>query len=132
MKKEHVIFLVLLLAAAIVTGSTAGFISHFKYIVQYQQAGHTQTCATTQEPEEDHADRASNRSEKVMVVSDQEEEAIYDMLLELGMNQGEEPSRFIAEFQQQQSLKPTGNLDSSTLQVIIQQATLKKATDYNQ
>ncbi len=132
MKKEHMIFLVFLLSAAVVAGATAGFISNFKYIAQYYQTAQAQTCMVAQEPEEDSVAGTTNRAEKVLVVSEQEEEAILDMLLDLGMDQAEDPSRFIAEFQQEQSLEPTGNLDSVTLQAIIQQATLKKAANYNQ
>ncbi|KUG03880.1 hypothetical protein ASZ90_018659 [hydrocarbon metagenome] len=150
MKKEHFILLVFIASAALVSGYTLAFTSCYKVIMNQnlhpvaviaeQQAGSknigpdisdtslaaedcTIACLTDVQKTE-----GTQRSTEVMVVDSLEKAEIEAMLTSLGLQEGQEYSQFIREFQQQQSLDPTGTLDSATLNLIMQQAKLEKVS----
>lgn len=146
MKKETFFFLALVLAAAVITGSTVGIISNFDIIVNNSSIANPsvseQAESTADEKNTADVDSDTNLqdgksscykvtadSTELMVISQKEKEQIMVMLQELGMSKDSDYTEFIRNFQQTQSLNPTGNLDSKTLDAIIRQATLKRVAD---
>lgn len=150
MKKEYVFFLVLVLAAAIVTGSTIGIVNNLDIILGHNHNADNVLASSDNLPIEkrvaqnNNSDDVSNISRsaasrnsniatpdatELMLVSQQEQEQIVDMLKYLGMPEGADYSEFIRQFQQTHSLKPTGNLDSITLDTVIRQVTINKVSE---
>ncbi len=153
MKKEHFIFLVFVASAALVSGYTLAFTSCYKVIMnqnlepgaiiaEQQFAGETissdisdtntasEGCsvACLTDAQAAASTEGAPSSTEMMVVDSVEQAEIEAMLTALGLQEGQEYSQFIREFQQQQSLDPTGNLDSATLNLIMQQLKLEKVT----
>ncbi|MGS0746098.1 peptidoglycan-binding domain-containing protein [Syntrophomonas erecta subsp. sporosyntropha] len=140
MKNEHFIFLVLILSAAIIAGSTAGIINNFESIANHLQQ--KQALASNDEdtpevakgenetspPRQASVDTVSSGTSEYMVITDAEQQEIKNMLSTLGMKSGQDPAEFIRHFQKDHSLNATGNLDSQTLQLIINQSTRVQAS----
>jgi hypothetical protein len=150
MKKEYLFFLVLVLAAAIVTGATIGFVSSFHNIQQQAQENISQVQATEQQALE-KSDRVKNDNgnaevndnevtnvaitqyaapiteQGYLVLSREEKQQIVDMLVSLGATKDGDYSTFIRNFQKEKLLPPTGNLDSLTLNAIINEVTRQRA-----
>ncbi|MDD2586188.1 MAG: hypothetical protein PHT79_06325 [Syntrophomonadaceae bacterium] len=147
MKKEHFFFLVLVLAAAIVTGSTIGIVNNLDIILEPNHnvlASSDNLQVEKRVAQNSNSDDVSNISRstasrnsniektdstELMLVSQQEQEQIVDMLKYLGMTESADYSEFIRQFQQTHSLNPTGNLDSLTLDTVIRQVTINKVSD---
>lgn len=131
MKKEYFIFLILIVAAAVVTGSTIAFASNFDVINsslnQTPTANLESQLADVSNDKEDLSD--SDDTYEVTVISAGEQEQILRMLKALGLVNGADPEEYIKNFQAQNSLEPTGNLDSETLSLIIEQIKLEKANE---
>lgn len=155
MKKEYLFFLVLVLAAAIITGATIGFISNFHHIQKQAQENLSQVQTTEQQtleqgdgvkdenanPEDEPLYNDSNEIKKVtvsqpaaptteqgyLVLSGEEKQQIVDMLVSLGATKDGDYSAFIRNFQKEKSLPPTGNLDSLTLNAVIYEVTKQRA-----
>lgn len=154
MRKEYLFFLVMVLAAAIITGATIGFISNFHYIVNQPQDSSSQVEPTTSPagqgdlanskavtPAGQEDSNTDNQVRKVAVVkpsnpsaeqgylvlSREEKQQVINMLESLGANKDGDYSEFIKDFQKKKSLTPTGNLDSLTLNAIIQEVTRQRA-----
>ncbi len=161
MKKEYLFFLVMVLAAAVITGATIGFISNFHYIEKQvkddlNQLEPAQQQVSVPNPD-DQSDRIQNEAvssegkenqitdnkiKKVAVVrpatpateqgylvlNGEEKQQIVDMLVSLGATKNEDYSAFIRNFQREKSLPPTGNLDSLTLNAIINEVTRQRAS----
>ena len=160
MKKEYLFFLVMVLAAAVITGATVGFISNFHYIEKQVKENSNQLKPTqpqvsvlnsddqsngvknkTTNPEDKGNQITDNQINKVAVVrsatpvadqgylvlSKEEKQQVVDMLDSLGANKDGDYITFIRNFQIEKSLPPTGNLDSLTLNAIINEATRQRA-----
>ncbi len=153
MKKEHFILLVFIASAALVSGYTLAFASCYKVVMNQnlepgaviaeQQTGDksigpdisdtstaTEGCsvACLTDAQTASSTEGAQSSTEMMVVDKVEKAEIEAMLTALGLQEGQEYSQFIREFQQQQSLDPTGTLDSATLNLIMQQVKMEKVT----
>lgn len=144
MKKQFAIFLVLIICAAMVGSSTLVIVLNLPTIAQASQklqAEAEQPDATIQAPETRTASHQTSENTKAvaMAFSSQqsaplapeftaaEREQIAQMLKDLGM-QGQDISiDTVKNFQNQNSLSPTGNIDTTTLNEIIRQLALVKA-----
>lgn len=135
------IFLILILCSAIVTGTTIGIAANFPLLTQHIQSTTDQAAEYEPTPsaEQQSADQDAgfinvanseelNRSHQMMVVTSEEKDEIRSMLEQLGMSSDQDEAEFIREFQINNSLSPTGSLDSQTLNMMIKQATLNKAS----
>jgi len=143
MRKEYFIFLVFVISAAIVSGYTLAFASCFKVIANHNpdtraliaayqakdkntQISYKNTAGIDEDISNPTPHGNSISRAEMMVVSSEEKEQLVIMLTALGMQEGQDYNQFIKNFQQQQSLNPTGNLDSATLNKIVQQVKLKR------
>lgn len=138
MRKEHYIFLVFMVAAAVVCGYTLAFASCYKTIIsENPPAGiiaseKAQQPSQNPKPQESESTAATqlasaNSETEMMIVSQDEQQEIEEMLRTLGMQEGQDLEEFLIDFQKEQNLEPTGNLDSITLNTVITQTTLQKA-----
>ncbi|SHG82919.1 Putative peptidoglycan binding domain-containing protein [Thermosyntropha lipolytica DSM 11003] len=155
MRKEYIVFFSLILAAAITAGSTLSLAANAQALAKYSTA-QPQTEKTTSPAEEEdktsslkqeekkeeisssyfHKDNANNpqisyiyiadRNKPVNLTEEQKKEVI-SLLKELGMQNEEEYTSFLQEFQQQRNLPPTGQLDTFTLELIINQVQIERA-----
>lgn len=141
MKKSTFFFLVLVLAAAVVTGSTLSVISNFELIKSAAQNQSTINNASSEnaqqiEPADVHKDNASvqtasattDASTELMVVSPEESAEITSMLVNLGMTCDTDSGKFIKQYQVTHGIQPTGNMDSITLSSIINDVKIERAT----
>lgn len=149
MKKSTFFFLVLVLAAAVVTGSALGVISNFDIIknaAQHnnQSAGNDavadnpsseteQKNAGQEQAQDDKAIQtasasAANTATEVMVVSPEENAEITSMLVKLGMASDADSDDFVKEYQANHGIQPTGSIDSITLDTIINDVKMKRVT----
>ncbi|MEN6348871.1 MAG: hypothetical protein ABFD08_05650 [Syntrophomonas sp.] len=143
MKKQYAIFLILIICAAMVSSSTLVIVLNMPLIAQTSQklqaeaeqpaksnpATETQTAsAQTSRKNTVVADSSNNASSPVSGdFTPAEKEQIAQMLNDLGMQEKEFSADSIKSFQNQNSLSPTGNLDTNTLNEIIRQLSLVKA-----
>ncbi len=143
MKKANFLFVILIVAAAVITGSTIAIASNFDLLVA--QANQTQVVQSdkigfqldelekipelsesefdqvlTQFPEQDISNEAFSQHEQKQVL---------EMLYALGMVNGNNYNEFILDLQKKHKLEPTGELDSQTLSLILEQFKLKKANN---
>lgn len=141
MKKQMVIFLVLIICAAMVGSSTLVIVVHMPYIAHTSQVLQAE-AERSDEPNSAVDVKAepgqANENSTVLAMKSSsvpssteftpaEKQQIAEMLNHLGI-QGEDVSAdAIKTFQSQNSLNPTGNLDTSTLNEIIRQLALVKA-----
>lgn len=144
MKRQYAFFLVLIICAAMVGSSTLVIVLNMPIIAQTSQrlqaeaeqtaksnpAAETQT-ASTQTSRKDTVVAMESSNQAPSPVSGEftlaEKEQIAQMLNELGMQEKDISADSIKSFQNQNSLSPTGNLDTSTLNEIIRQLALVKA-----
>jgi hypothetical protein len=149
MKPTTYIFLVLVLAAAIVTGSALAITSNFQAIKtaadQQNQSGSSPNAreavskdaagtdsASVKPPQNAAVQTASVNSDtdtEFMVVSPQENAEIAAMLQNLGMTDSRDS---IKQYQQTRGIEATGNLDSITLNSIINDAKIQRAAQQTQ
>ncbi len=146
MQKGYFFFLILVLASAVILGSTIGLISNVSYIVQHTELLKPQPNEASPDV---HADNAippapkpsspdslqgekqpstSSGNSEYMILSQEEKEQIKQMLLGLGMGENDDLGQFVLEYQKKNSLEATGILDSQTLDAIIRQTTLKEVS----
>ncbi len=154
LKKGNFFFLVFLLAAAVILGSTVGLISNINYIVKTEMNKEKPTSSkaeeeTVAEPESTspettpQADYAYNNLEtsdppaqsvspsadpNQIDIGDEERQLLKEMLYNLGMKETDDFNAFVRAFQNKNSLQATGNIDYSTLNAIIQQSTLQEVS----
>ena len=163
MKKEYYIFLILIVAAAVITGSTIGLASNFDLIMknsplqaeqmqaEQAQSGQTQTeqlstehlqIASIDKPMEDNSmdttaelaatpnspSRGGNSPyfKDDLIISPHDRRQILGLLVVLGMIDTNNYDTFLKEFQTQHELNPSGNLDTDTLNHIIEQVRSEK------
>ncbi|MDD3853540.1 MAG: peptidoglycan-binding domain-containing protein [Syntrophomonadaceae bacterium] len=136
MKKEYYFFFIFVIAAATLIGSTIAVISNMGNIINHHNA--TQTDAGVKPDKSAYhvsadeinigKDAVAETDYELMVVSDLEQQQIDAMLKQLGKSDDQDKGQFISEFQQLNSLPPTGTLDSKTLHLIITQVTLNQAS----
>ncbi|HWP97705.1 MAG TPA: hypothetical protein VN426_12745 [Syntrophomonadaceae bacterium] len=150
MKKEHLVFLILVTIAAIFGGSTLAIATNYTCLAQHAQelqtaqnnnaeeaASSTLTQANkpvdkAQEPQQlasTATQSGSPQNGEVMGVTPEEKQQIENMLSSLGKSQSSDYASFITDFQSKHSLNPTGYLDTETLNVIIREVALVKASD---
>jgi murein L,D-transpeptidase YcbB/YkuD len=148
MKNSTFFFLILVLAAAVITGSALGVISNFDTIINAAQnqnqsnltdADNNSSDGRTESGQDNSlveksakdvvqtASVSASTSTQIMVVSPEENGEIDSMLRQLGMTNGESSSAFIKEYQSTHGLKPTGSIDSTTLKRIINDVTYERA-----
>jgi len=154
MKKEYFWFLILILAAAVITGSTLGMITNFKYISQQSkirlqenkavetkaiklnnssspkqtQAVNNEPVSTDSAPQQLAANGASDTT--IMLVSQTEKDEFDAMLNAVESNHGADYSARIKSFQEKHALPITGVMDSQTLSILINQATLQRSIQH--
>lgn len=149
-KKGSFFFLVFLVAAAVILGSTVGLISNINYIVHQRMNNHNSTSSQAEETVSDEpadasreaaseTDNANNCESSTpsaqsallpadpnqIDIGDDERQLLKEMLYNLGMKETDDFNAFIRAFQNKNSLQATGNIDYSTLSAIIQQSTLR-------
>ncbi|MEN6391952.1 MAG: hypothetical protein ABFD04_16165 [Syntrophomonas sp.] len=144
MKKQYAIFLVFIICAAMVGSSTLVIVLNMPIIAQTSQklqAEAGQPAEPNQAIETQTASSQASQSPKVVAMepSNQnlapmsteftpaEKEQIAQMLNDLGVQDKDISSDTIKNFQSQNSLNPTGNMDANTLNEIIRQLALVKA-----
>lgn len=141
MRKEHILFLTLITAAAVIAGSTVSLATNMKYIigniekstgieVQTQQVAdksieHNSEGTKTSRGS-DGRDLPSVDGINYEAMTDVEKQQIMEMLASLGMTNEAEYTAFITDFQAKHSLQPTGVLDSETLDAIVEQIKLQR------
>ncbi|MEQ8176364.1 MAG: hypothetical protein ABRQ26_15030 [Syntrophomonadaceae bacterium] len=144
MKKQYAIFLVLIICAAMVGSSTLVIVLNMPIIAQASQrlqAEAGQPSESNQAIDTQTAPGQASQNPKVVAMepSNQnsapmsteftpaEKEQIAQMLNDLGVQDKDISSDTIKNFQSQNSLSPTGNMDANTLNEIIRQLSLVKA-----
>lgn len=141
-------FLVMVLMAAVVAGTTIGIVSNMGIIIdrvnvinsgaavpdtEIAAEVHNTSPEALKTPAESSSEPAAasayctETTSDLMVVTGEEKEQIIAMLQQLGMPVGGDYNQFIKDFQQQQSLPATGSLDSRTLRIIINKTTQQRA-----
>ncbi len=156
MQKGYFFFLILVLASAVILGSTIGLISNVSFMVQNTDLLKAQsdepssegnindtTIPVVPQPTGDASSQdlnqsnnnssssfasSSSSSSEYMVISQEEKEQIKTMLLSLGMDEKDDLGQFVREFQKKNALEVTGMLDSHTLDTIIKQTTLQEVS----
>lgn len=148
MKKEYFWFLIFILAAAVVTGSTLGILANFEYISKQSQIRQQEMKAVEANPNE-HSSlpnqvQASNNKPgsadttpqlaangatdtTVMVVSQTEQFEIDAMLNAVESSNNKDYSTRVRSFQERNALPITGIMDSQTLNTLINQVTIQKS-----
>ncbi len=137
MRKEHYIFLVFMVSAAIVCGYTLAFASCYKVIMNDNPPavltasadGISPADASVQQQSDPAAPTqvaSADTETEMMVISAEEQKQIEEMLITLGMQEGQNMQDFLIDYQKEQNLQPTGNLDSMTLNSVIIQTKLYK------
>lgn len=147
MKKEYYWFFMFILAAALVTGSTMSIITNFKYISQQSKQQQQQKSLpektdneSTLSVDESNTSKTystaagemladNGTSSNKMVISNDEQEEINAMLEAMGSNDVDYTLR-IKDFQGKNSLPVTGVMDTETLNLLINKATLQKAVQH--
>ena len=151
-RKGNFFFLIFLLAAAVVLGSTVGLISNINYIVHKTEMVKEHSTSskaeeeTVTEPEAaspeatPQADTASNLEPSAPTtqsaaidpnqvdIGDHERQLLKEMLYDLGMSETDDFNDFVRSFQNKNNLKATGNIDYLTLNAIIQQSTMQEVS----
>lgn len=151
-KKGNFFFLVFLLAAAVILGSTIGLISNVSYIVHQGMNKQNSTTSKVEEktvtepadtssetaPQTDNAKNESSvpsaqsalpsANPNQIDIGDDERQLLKEMLYNLGMKETDDFNNFVRAFQNKNSLQATGNIDYQTLNVIIQQSTLQEVS----
>lgn len=153
MKKEYFWFLILVVAAAVVTGSTLGIVTNFGHIVQHHQLNiqeqnpespslmnQTDTKRATLDslPTNDGSGEVSPvgitvitpEETIVLSVSESEKAAISAMLDAVQPGRNTDFDTNLKHFQESNSLPATGIVDLQTLQALISQATIQRATQH--
>lgn len=153
MKKEYFWFLILIVAAAVVTGSTLGIVTNFSHIVQHHQLSIQEQNPEAQslknqineKPAQDSSatnDEPMNSPSPVgiavvtpdetivMSVSESEKEAITAMLNSVQPSHSADFGTNLRSFQENNSLPATGIVDLQTLQTLINQATIQRAAQH--
>lgn len=149
MKQSTFFFLVLILAASVVTGSTLGVASNFALIkstAQNQNQSVTNNASINKSvpKQSSAADKTAqankktdatvqtasassdDKSTELMVVTPEESAQITSMLVKLGMT-GDDSDQFVKQYQESHGIQPTGNIDSVTLNSIINDVKLQRA-----
>ncbi len=130
MKKEHFLFLTLIMASAIVVGSTIGLVNNIDVLASLEQGrkGYYETdkIEYNEVSRGTSTDRVSHKNIDIVEVSEQEKEEIINMLKYLGMGDNKEYSEFIEQFQRENSLNITGYINHETLDSIVRQVTVNR------
>ena len=138
MKNEHGLFFALVLAAAIITGSTLGMMGNVKYVLTHQPKTEDKLLLASgpkvtpeispnqgvQTPSASAAETATR--EQTVLISPEEKTEVVAMLNMVDTSSLNYNQR-IKTFQEKHALSVTGVLDSTTLGLLIQQAQLQKA-----
>lgn len=153
-KKGNFFFLVFLIAAAVVIGSTVGLISNVNYIVHETEMlkENSSTSNVEEEPvaetETETPDTTSQTDSTANIessvpaaqpsnptanpdqldIGDDERQLLREMLYSLGMKETDNFNDFVRSFQFKNSLNATGNIDYATLNAIIQQSTMQQVS----
>ncbi|MDD2619964.1 MAG: peptidoglycan-binding domain-containing protein [Syntrophomonadaceae bacterium] len=149
-KKGNFFFLIFLLAAAIILGSTIGLISNINYIVRQTEILKEKPISTDTEEEKTMAETECEPTGSIspdadssipgtqavnspaaanhIDIGDEERYLLKEMLYDLGMNESDNFNDFVRSFQNKNSLHATGNIDYATLNAIIQQSTMQEVS----
>ncbi|HZK43367.1 MAG TPA: hypothetical protein VFC73_03685 [Syntrophomonadaceae bacterium] len=132
MRKEYYIFLILIVAAAVIAGSTISLAGNIDIISPNLNQSQVTSSAKETLPNEKKTEETllssiNTHNNEVIVISAEEQNQIIEMLQALGMVNKQDSNEFIKHFQTQNSLTPTGALDSITLDIIIEKVKLEKA-----
>lgn len=150
MKKEYYLFFMFILAAALVTGSTLSVCANFKYLSQQSKLQQQQQKSISAKKTSDAASTADNSNtsktesavaagpkladngtsgSNKMIISHDEQAEITAMLEAMGSG-NEDYTLRIKDFQEKNSLPVTGVMDTETLNLLINKATLQKAVQH--
>lgn len=155
MRKEYIVFFSLILAAAITAGSTLSLADNAQALVKYSTAQQkenqkpvdnekNQSASEEKRSEKTYADPSSALKlnpqdaqktsyiyiadeNKPVSLTEEQKAQVMAMLKELGMKSEEEYSHFLLKFQEEHNLPPTGQLDSLTLELIVNQVQIERA-----
>lgn len=148
MKQGNVLFIIIVVAAAMVLGTTFGIVNSYKHIANAQKAlvkqsgnetsqtkDKTETSEPTSTPADKESSLSSSEETKVSsvdgsgnftVLSPTETSDIQHMLASLGHSDPQLKAS-VKSFQNANKIEVTGVLDNTTLETVIQQFTLQKA-----
>ncbi|MGE5421819.1 MAG: peptidoglycan-binding domain-containing protein [Ignavibacteriales bacterium] len=148
MKQGNVLFIIIVVAAAMVLGTTFGIVNSYKHIANAQKAlvkqsgsktdqtkDTTEISEPTSTPTDKESSISSSEETKVSSVDDSgnftvlsptETRDIQHMLASLGHSDPQLKAS-VSSFQSANKIKATGVLDNTTLETVIQQFTLQKA-----
>lgn len=139
MKEANFLFIVLIIAAAVITGSTVAIASNFDVLIAPLNTQPALTAdnksfdENTGIPNIDTLDTSivqnTNQPISNVTFTPHEQEQVLEMLYALGMIDSSNYEGFIKDFQSKNSLNPTGELDAQTLTLIIQQVKIEKASN---
>lgn len=137
MKSGNIIFILIVVAAAMVLGTTFGIINNYKNIATAQKQ-QSQSSLTTQNADdtepalksdtvvpESGTVNVSDSTETFTTLSPAETGEVRSMLSALGHSE-DQLSASVSSFQRANNVSVTGVLDNTTLNSVIQQFTLKK------
>ncbi|MGE5415825.1 MAG: hypothetical protein ACM3UZ_03535 [Acidobacteriota bacterium] len=145
MKQENIIFIALIVAAAVVLGTTIGVANSYSTIkelkIEHKTPVKTQDKDSSDTENEKKADEAAKKTEAeaAKTIADTSSETgtantltsaeareINRMLAQLGYEQ-KDITNSVRSYQTGNNIKATGQIDGSTLESIVREVTLKKA-----
>lgn len=140
MKKEHTIFLTLIVAAAVITGSTFGMLQNLPLIFEtsqeIQKVETEKMSETTRVPANEDVEAADEEaistydSDPAIIMTAEEERELQQMLDNVSPGESGDYRQQIMNFQKKNMLTVTGVLDTQTLNTIVQQATQQKVQQH--
>lgn len=151
MKKEYIVFLILVVCSAMICASTLVITSNLTLIAESAQkaklAAHPETAAESGQTPKATASQVqttgnrvqaaalvvastdSKAAAEVMLITPTEQEQIQNMLASLSASDQGDYKQLLKEFQNKHALNPTGEMDTSTLNEIMRQVALMKTNE---
>lgn len=150
MRKEYIVFFSLILAAAITAGSTLSLADNAQALVNYSKSQPKKETVNPSKADKNPEAEENKVSEeytmninpeentktsyiyladeiKPVNLTEEQKSQVIAMLKELGMKNEEEYHDFLRRFQEERNLPPTGELDTLTLELIVNQVQLERA-----
>lgn len=145
MKDANFLFIILIIAAAVITGSTVAMANNFDFIFAQLNTAPSASQATENTPPPANTKTIDAElpninapivetnqpgiDENNVTFTPHEQRQVLEMLYALGMIKETNYEEFVKNFQTEHNLNPTGELDSKTLTLIIKQSKQEKANN---
>ncbi len=145
MKDANFLFIILIIAAAVITGSTVALANNFDFVFAQLNATPSASQATENTPPPANTKTIDaelpninalivetnqpSADENNVTFTPHEQRQVLEMLYALGMIKETNYEEFVKDFQVEHNLNPTGELDSKTLTLIIKQSKQEKANN---